>query len=709
MSFLDRALPLARMGFRVFPLKPRTKLPAIRAYSQLATRDEDTIRYWASLWPDANVGISTNGLWALDLDAKPGKRGDLEIYRFCDSLPETYSQITPNGEHHVFQDPSPCRNTVGLIAPGIDTRGEGGFIVGAGSVTDKGEYRWTGQPHVALAPRWLVDQLRCIVLPVEPTREPVAPPDLEAASKYLQTLAPLAVEGAGGDATTYRVASHVRDLGLDQADCLKAMLDWWNDRCSPPWTPDDLAVKVGNAYRYAQNAQGSANPEAEFKPIESPAESDPDPVDQMNRQYAYALVGNNGCVLWETTDHEGRFDLRHLHPETLHTYLGRIKNGSGKAKALSEKWLNSPKRRTYDGVVFAPGKTVEKRFYNLWQGFAYEPLAPGEKPSRDADLALGAFIEHLNIGVCNSDDTLAKWLTGYFAHMIQKSWEKPLVSLMFRGNKGTGKDAIVDRVGALLGQHYLSTAKRRYLFSNFNSHLENLLFFVLNEAFHCYDRQIDGTLKDLVTGRTHVIERKGQEPYPVANLLRIAVVGNEDVLGKVTWDERRWAAFTVNNTRRRDKPFFKSMRVRMEEGGYRLLMRYLLEFDLTDIDLDEAPNTETLHEAKMLNLDIVHEWWHCCLLEGRIVGADFSADWPEAFEKDALRAALRRWKREREIQAREPHDQLIGKRLQECCPKIDAGKKVKSESGRYVYAYVLPGLDAARVAWGKFIGREVVW
>jgi hypothetical protein len=43
---------------------------------------------------------------------------------------------------------------------------------------------------------------------------------------------------------------------VDPVTALNLMLQHWNDRCSPPWSPDELQVKVDNAYRYAENEPG---------------------------------------------------------------------------------------------------------------------------------------------------------------------------------------------------------------------------------------------------------------------------------------------------------------------------------------------------------------------------------------------------------------------------------------------------------------------
>lgn len=83
--------------------------------------------------------------------------------------------------------------------------------------------------------------------------------------QYLQGAEP-AIEGDSGDKHTFAVAAHCREQGLSLQTTLDLMCEHWNDRCEPPWPYDELAQKVGNAYTYAQQPQGSANAMALFAP-----------------------------------------------------------------------------------------------------------------------------------------------------------------------------------------------------------------------------------------------------------------------------------------------------------------------------------------------------------------------------------------------------------------------------------------------------------
>lgn len=68
---------------------------------------------------------------------------------------------------------------------------------------------------------------------------------------------PAAIEGEGGDQHTYKTAAMLRDLGVDEDQALDLLLEGWNDRCVPPWEPDELEFKVANAYAYALNEAGA--------------------------------------------------------------------------------------------------------------------------------------------------------------------------------------------------------------------------------------------------------------------------------------------------------------------------------------------------------------------------------------------------------------------------------------------------------------------
>lgn len=65
--FLQRALPLAERGFRVFPLIPKQKRPVAMQgdydHFDVATTDQEQLRVWAEQVPTANVGLSPDEIF----------------------------------------------------------------------------------------------------------------------------------------------------------------------------------------------------------------------------------------------------------------------------------------------------------------------------------------------------------------------------------------------------------------------------------------------------------------------------------------------------------------------------------------------------------------------------------------------------------------------------------------------------------------------
>lgn len=726
--FLD-ALALARDGFYVFPLLPGKKTPPKdMRFKELATREPGQIERW---WreQDWNIGIYTGrfgdneALLVVDVDPKKGGyesllRCDLDGLDFAD----TREHGTPSGGRHLlYRVPAPgVKQGVDVLGAGLDIRSKGGYVVGPGSELPAGAYvrvPGAGERAPAHPGGWLVD--RC---GRAPERAPggVPPVSVQAvsararAAHYLEHDAPPSLKGQGGDATAYAVAARVKDYGVDEATCLELMLGPWNHRSPPGWSPERLAVKVHNAYHYGNLPVGAAAPEAHFKPVTPPiakAEVKPDepvlhPFDKLNRDHAFVIAGGGSHILWQTTDHRGAYALEHLAMSSFHDKHAASEIQVGKKTSpVTKEWMRWKGRRSYDGIVFMPGLEAPERFYNLWRGFAVEPSerCSDAEPSSAQSRAVADWLGHITANVCNGNTELARWFVGFFAHMVQRPWEKPLVALVLRGGKGVGKNAVVKSVGALLGGHALLTSNRRYLVGNFNGHLENLLLFTLDEAFWSGDKQAEGQLKDLITGDHHVIEHKGKEPYTVENRTRIVVLGNEDWLVPASHDERRFAVFNVGDGRKQDRNFFSTMREGMEAGGYRLLLRYLLDYDITALDFNGAPQTSGLMDQKHASLETFPGWWLTSLTEGKLAGGDFEIAWPAEADCDRLRSAFRRHSKERNVRGWIPDDRSMGRQLAKFAPGV---KRHRTGHG---YVYRLPPLDAARAEWATFIGHPMVW
>lgn len=131
---LADALALAAAGVPVFPTAP-DKRPRVR-WRDAATRDPDVLRQWWRDWPDSLPAVPTgapSGIWVADLDVSgDGEPVGERSAATLGIVPQAHPcaiRTRRGGWHLPYRwRPDLPRNTARRL-PGIDTRGDGGFVV----------------------------------------------------------------------------------------------------------------------------------------------------------------------------------------------------------------------------------------------------------------------------------------------------------------------------------------------------------------------------------------------------------------------------------------------------------------------------------------------------------------------------------------------------------------------------------------------------
>ncbi len=164
------ALEYATRGLRVFPCKPKDKTPITAHGCKDATTDPAQITEWWAKWPSANIGIATgaeSAIFVFDIDGEAGRKSLAELAKAHGALPATVTVETGGGgTHYYFRHVSGLKNTASKIAPGLDTRGDGGYVIAPPSVHPSGRaYQWAegaalGMVDIAEWPAWLLEKLR---------------------------------------------------------------------------------------------------------------------------------------------------------------------------------------------------------------------------------------------------------------------------------------------------------------------------------------------------------------------------------------------------------------------------------------------------------------------------------------------------------------------------------------------------------------------
>ncbi|OGY85091.1 MAG: hypothetical protein A3F54_02710 [Candidatus Kerfeldbacteria bacterium RIFCSPHIGHO2_12_FULL_48_17] len=735
MDKLENILRFAGLGFYVFPCQANSKLPAIKEWPAQATRDVRKIRqWWTNGFKDCNFGIYTGkfgspdnkeGLLVIDVDVKGEKKGnetvfDLELQGL--NFPETFTQTTPSGGmHYVYRVPrsAEARSGTNILGPGVDIRANGGYVVGSGSSLPNGVYRHS-ERGLAKSPVWVMERVRSRQQGHSHSGA-VASGRIENINKdsatararhYLAFEASPAAQGDGGDLATYRTAARVKDLGVEEKECLELMLELWNDQCVPSWSRAELKTKVHNAYRYGEKPIGAAAPEAKFPKVEKNAKSpsqDDSYLEDINKDHALVFIGGGHAVLFDTTDEKGRKTTEFMNEGAFKRKFSTKTISYGKRTTTwANAWLDWPGRKEFRGIAFAPERKITEGFYNTWKGFTCSPMKY-EDASSDAQNGFRMFKQFTLNTICHNDHDLFSWLISYCAHMVQRPYERPLTTLVFQGKKGTGKNEFIERIGDLFGsRHYRTAHNIRYLTSNFNGHLDACLCMVLDEAFWSGDKAAESQLKGLTTASEIMIERKGEEPYVIDNLVRVVVIGNERWLVPATEDERRYAVFRFGDDKQCDTAFFVKMKGLMREGGgNQVLLHYLKHWDISNINLGWAPKTEGLLDQKLASGAMIEKWWFDCLNEMKIAGDEFEHEWPEKILRDRLRDAFKKYCKDHNVRGWVMDDYSFGKNIRKYVPSI--GTTVQRTDGIRRYCYSLPPIEACRKEWAMFVGQRVKW
>lgn len=163
MTRADLAVAYAKRDWFPFPCQIMSKKPATRSGFMAGTNDIVTTRQrWRTT--EWNIGIWTGAsrLAVIDLDIKP-ERGDPGISWFlvaCDAvgfdMESTYCVNTPSGGVHVlFETDNLYPPSVGSMAPNVDTRCGGSYVLAHGSELENGVYEHFGSDIVQLMPDWL--------------------------------------------------------------------------------------------------------------------------------------------------------------------------------------------------------------------------------------------------------------------------------------------------------------------------------------------------------------------------------------------------------------------------------------------------------------------------------------------------------------------------------------------------------------------------
>lgn len=271
---LNEALKYLSMGWSIIPLRPKSKEPLIKWIEfQNRRASESEVKDWFTKHIDANLGVVTglvSNLAVVDLDGPEGLTSGRNL-----GLKSSVVSLTGAGRQLWFKNQMGLQNSVKVIAPGIDIRAEGGYVVAPPSIHPNGrQYRWLNTlTNVSLA-QMPAFPLSLIV--------PNVPNGKENTGNEKGWIAEALREMSDGniDTTLFKICSRLRNDGLTEVDAL-ALLG--PHALLAGATPGHLEDKIRNVWgRYEPKQQRSDALISTKLVLHSPA--NPDSIDEFARR-----------------------------------------------------------------------------------------------------------------------------------------------------------------------------------------------------------------------------------------------------------------------------------------------------------------------------------------------------------------------------------------------------------------------------------------
>jgi len=233
-----------RRGWSIIPIRCGDKRPLLRWEEfQYRRPTVGEVQAWLLCWPGAGIGIVTgaiSGIVVLDIDSQHGGDASLEaLERQYDPIPVTVECRSGGGGRHLyFAHPSVLvRNKVGL-APGVDLRGDAGYVVAPPSLHAPGahytwrEHRGPRDTSLAPLPAWLLRQV------MEEAGRVGRP------TSHWRRLVREGVSEGERNNMVASLAGHLLRHGVDAAVVMELLLCWNRVRCKPPLVDEEVAAVV---------------------------------------------------------------------------------------------------------------------------------------------------------------------------------------------------------------------------------------------------------------------------------------------------------------------------------------------------------------------------------------------------------------------------------------------------------------------------------
>ncbi len=640
--WIDYALKYAALGWPVLPLHSITeratctcgktnctspgKHPRLMNGLKGATKDKSILYDWFKKWPMANIGIVTgaeSGVFVVDVDPRHGGNDSLDCMQSeLGHIPNDVLQVTGSGGSHIFLKyaGAECRSTTNFY-PGIDLRGDGGYVVVEPSnhMTGGSYFFDGGLPES-------VDMLPVIsekLLAKLRQNKPVAVSSSESV-KLLPVSEVKKIRAALGFISNFDDRDQWRTVGMalhstgaeDQAFGL-----WceWSQQSNKFNLADQRRVwnsfKSGGGVSLASlfgiaKSGGYSTPEPS-RPPEPPlsvyedeaaqaATSEQSRTNQGNRKpnaepivdsdmlQRFVFLKNHNRIFDTITRNElsrEGFDGAFLHLFPNH-----------KPSAL---FLKNPGTVKVDGVIYLPGITDNPihrggaKYWNIWRDPGV--LLPVESTRED----VGLWLEHLNY--LYPDQIEQQHFLNWMAFTLQFPMTKINHALLIAGTSRVGKDMLLNPVRFGLGDANVCEPPAGELKETYTDYLHHSKLVIFQEIQLFEGLNLENKLKPMLAAPPDMLRVRlfGRGFYETPNIVQAIFMSNyRDALHISEGDGRYFALWT--DAKPQNKEYYANLAQWLDGGGNGLVVRWLLGRDLSDFN-PKQPAPLTQFKSELMN------------------------------------------------------------------------------------------------------------
>ena len=239
-NLLETALGYNELGWSTILARKQDKLP-IKAWKKYQTTLPTTkeIKSDCSQYPESNLAIITgtlSGIIVIDIDSAEGREAYIAE---CGEIHETIQAKTGRadgqGLHLFFKHPGDgLYANMAKVFPGIDVRGDGGYVIAPPSIHESGNtYEWQNIHPIEDGLDDLMElpeEVKEMLLKKDPTKTPNNRP--KDTTEWVNDIL-LGVDKGERNQACARLTGYYAKVGHNFSE-IESILSMWNDRNKPP-------------------------------------------------------------------------------------------------------------------------------------------------------------------------------------------------------------------------------------------------------------------------------------------------------------------------------------------------------------------------------------------------------------------------------------------------------------------------------------------